>query len=73
MFLDKVDSLLEPAEEKLKKSEEEVARIDKMRDEELAKINKMRNAAVKRKNEDKAEVEELKEAKRIIIEKTGAI
>jgi dsDNA-specific endonuclease/ATPase MutS2 len=56
---EEVDSLIEPAEEKLKKSREE-----------LAKIDKLRNAAVKRKNEDKAELASLKALKTRIIEKT---
>jgi hypothetical protein len=71
LILGEVDSLLKPAVEKLKKAEEELARIDKLRSEELAKLDKKRSEALKRKNEEKAEVDALEKWKVRIIEKTG--
>jgi len=65
-----VDSLLEPAEEKLKKSEQELARIDKLQSDTLVELQKMRNQALKRKNEDKEDVDTIKAAKRRIVETT---
>ena len=71
ILLGKFDSLLKPAVEKLKKAEEELERIDKLRSEELAKLDKLRREALKRKNEEKAEVDALEKWKVRIIEKTG--